>query len=280
MLLPGPVVDAPWLAAALASDTPPVVVDVRWYLTPPGAEPRSGRAAYETGHIPGAVFVDLDADLAGPPGPRGRHPLPDPGPFASAMARVGIGDDDAVVAYDDAGGVVAARLWWMLRATGRDAAVLDGGIEAWPGPLVSGVETRPAAAFTARPWPDASVAGVEDVDADGVVVLDARAPERFRGEVEPVDPRPGHIPGARNAPSSTLLDPATGRFLPADALRARFADLGVGAGADVVAYCGSGVTACHTLLALDVAGLGPGRLYPGSWSEWSSDPTRPVAVDQ
>ena len=262
-----PVVDAAWVAAHRDEV---VLADVRWYL-----DGRSGRAAYAGGHLPGAVFVDLDADLAAPPGPAGRHPLPEPAAFAAAMGRLGIGDADTVVAYDDAGGVVAARLVWMLRATGHPAALLDGGIAAWDGPLETASSARPPAVFTAAPWPPERLASADDA-ADAVnVVLDARAPERYAGIEEPVDPRAGHIPGARSVPCRENVGP-DGRLLPVEALRRRLATAGVDAATPVVSYCGSGVNACHTLLVLEHAGLGPGRLYPGSWSEWSADAARPA----
>lgn len=274
----GPLVTADVLADRLG-DPDVVVADVRWYL-----DGRSGRDVYEAGHVPGAVFVDLDTVLAAAPETgAGRHPLPDPGVFAGSLGRLGIPDDALVVAYDDAGGAVAARLWWMLRAIGQPAAVLDGGIAAWDGPLETGPgPERPVVARTPVPWPKE-----RRVDADGAaaisegrsagVLLDARAPERFRGEHEPVDPRAGHIPGARNAPFAANLDATTGRFRPAEELRATYEELLAGADpSTVVAYCGSGVTACHTLLALEVAGLEGGRLFPGSWSAWSSRSDRPI----
>jgi thiosulfate/3-mercaptopyruvate sulfurtransferase len=260
-------------AAELAGSPGVVVADVRWYL-----DGRSGRAAYEEGHIPGAVFVDLDTVLAGPPGDRsrGRHPLPDPAAFAAALGALGVAADVPVVAYDDAGGATAARLWWMLRAIGQPSAVLDGGIGAWTGPLETGAGPRPTPVERpVRPCPPSALVSADDLPAlvaGGALLVDARAPERYRGEVEPVDPKAGHIPGAVNLPWSDNLDPDTGRFLPPEVLRARFGDRG-----DVVSYCGSGVTACHNLLALEVAGLPAGRLYPGSWSEWSSG-DRPVAT--
>lgn len=274
----GPLVSADELRGLL--DDPGIVVaDVRWYL-----DGRSAREAYEAGHVPGAVFVDLDTVLAAPPETgAGRHPLPDPGVFAGGLGRLGIPDDALVIAYDDAGGATAARLWWMLRATGQRAAVLDGALGAWSGPLERGPgRERPVVARTPAPWP---LAG--RVDADGAaaisegrapgVLLDARAPERFRGEHEPVDPRAGHIPGARSAPFAANLDPTTGRFLSPEELRATYDALLDGADpSTVVAYCGSGVTACHTLLALEVAGLEGARLFPGSWSAWSSRSDRPV----
>ena len=250
-----------------------VLADVRHYL-----DGRSARAAYDEGHLPGAVFVDLETWLAGPAGPQaGRHPLPDPTAFAEGMARCGIGDDDAVVAYDDAGGVVAARLVWMLRVTGHDAALLDGGTTAWSGELERAERPRPRAVFTARPWPAARLADLEEVGDPGVVLLDARQAERFRGESEPVDPQAGHVPGARSVPCRDNVD-AAGRLLPVAVLRERFAAAGVTDAAQVVSSCGSGVTACHTLLALEHAGLGQGRLWPGSWSQYSADPSRRVAT--
>ncbi|MDQ6650367.1 MAG: sulfurtransferase [Actinomycetota bacterium] len=265
-----PVVDLDWWRQRWDSV---VLADVRWYL-----DERSGHAAYDEGHLPGAVFVDLDRVLAGPPGPAdGRHPLPDPQVFAEGMAQLGIGDRDAVLGYDDGGGVIAARLVWLLRATGHEAALLDGGLASYAGPLETHPPQRPRAAFTAMPWPAGLLADVTDATDPAYAVLDAREPERYRGEMEPIDPQPGHIPGARNLPCRGNLD-ETGRFLPVEALRRRFSDVGVGAGTDVVSYCGSGVTACHTLLALELAGLGPGRLYAGSWSQYSADATRPVAT--
>ena len=182
-----------------------------------------------------------------------------------------------MVAYDDAGGVVAARLVWMLRATGHEAALLDGGLRAWTGPLEQTEVHRPRASFTPRPWPAERLADLDEVASTDGVVLDARDAERFRGETEPVDPRAGHIPGARNLPCRSNLD-AEGRFLPADVLRERFRAVGVGDGASVISYCGSGVTACHNLLALEHVGFAPGRLYPGSWSQYSHAAERPVAV--
>ena len=273
-----PLVDAEWVAAH--TDDPDVVVaDVRWYL-----DGRSGRDAYESGHLPGAVFVDLDAVLAADPSTgAGRHPLPDPGVFAGALGRLGIGETSTVVAYDDAGGAVAARLWWMLRAVGQDAAVLDGGLAAWTGPLEAGPgRDRATVARTPVPWPSERIASADDVAAvsegrvSGVRLLDGRAPERYKGEVEPIDARAGHIPGAVNAPVAGNLDPATGRFRPAAELRVRYAGLLGDPPQDAIAYCGSGVNACHTLLALEVAGLPEGRLFPGSWSAWSARGDRPV----
>ena len=277
-----PLVDATWLAAHL--DDPDVLVaDVRWYL-----DGCSGRDAYDAGHLPGAVFVDLDTVLAADPSTgAGRHPLPDPGVFAGSLGRLGIGEGATVVACDDAGGAIAARLWWMLRAVGQDAVVLDGGIAAWDGPLETGPgRERATVARTPVPWPSHRIAGEDEVAAvsegrvDGVRLLDARAPERFAGKVEPVDARAGHIPGAVNAPVAGNLDPETGRFRPPEELRARYAGLLGEPPQHAIAYCGSGVTACHTLLALEVAGLPEGRLFPGSWSAWSARADRPVATGE
>jgi thiosulfate/3-mercaptopyruvate sulfurtransferase len=265
-----PVVDHEWLRA---HGDRVVLADVRWYL-----DGRSGRAAYESGHLPGAVFVDLDQVLAGPPSPaEGRHPLPDPETFAAGLAALGIGDDDTVVAYDDAGGTNAARLVWLLRIIGHDAALLDGGLTGYDGGLERTTTHRPPVTFTRHPWPADRMAGLDETVAGSAVVLDARDRARFRGEVEPVDPRPGHIPGARSLPCRENVD-GSQRFLPVSDLRERFAAVGVAEGTPVIAYCGSGVTACHTLLAMDHAGLGRGRLYPGSWSQYSSDPDRPAAL--
>lgn len=266
-----------WLRAHLG-DPAIVPADVRWH--PEG----DARSAYRSRHLPRAVFVDADADLAGTPfvdGP-GRHPLPSPEVFAATMAAIGIGDEHAVVVYDDALGSSAARLWWMLRVTGRAAALLDGGLRAWTGEVEAGDVPRAPASFSPRPWPRDRI-----VDAAGVAaairagaspVLDARSVERYRGEEEPIDPVAGHIPGARSAPWADTVDPDTGRLRPRAALRQRFEALGVRPDSDPVAYCGSGITATLDLLALEVAGLGGGRLYAGSWSDWVSDPGRPVAT--
>ena len=251
------------------------VVDCRWRLGEPGA----GEPLWRKGHIPGAAFLDLDADLAGPPGDAGRHPLPSAEAFEAAARRAGIRTDSLVVAYDEAGEAGAARLWWLLRHFGHDdVTVLDGGLRAWReegGELRAGEEQTATGDFTAAPRSDDTIgaeelgaAGRTTVDrAAGRVLLDARAPERYRGEVEPVDPVAGHIPGALNVPFAELA-PA-GRFLPPDELRARLQTAGVRPRCDGVAYCGSGVTAAVLVLAAEVAGMAPIRLYPGSWSEWS-----------
>lgn len=298
----GPVVEADWLADNLDSV---VVADVRWYL-----DGRSGRDAYDRGHLPGARFADLDADLSAVASPAGgRHPLPDPDRFAAAMGRLGIGDGDRVVAYDDAGGVIAARLWWMLDSLGHPAAVLDGGIGAWAGPL----ETDPAvwepAEFTARRWPEDRFVDIDELDRlrgrPGLVVIDARSAERYRGEPNSIDTRFGHIPGAMNMPATGNLA-TDGRLLSAAELRSRYTAIGAAASdtgepdtetsdtgigepgaaavgaetSNVIAYCGSGVSACCDLLALRRAGLGNGRLFVGSWSAWGADPARPIETSR
>ncbi|HUB05648.1 MAG TPA: sulfurtransferase [Myxococcales bacterium] len=266
-----PLVSAAWLQAR-RGEPGLRIVDVRWRLGQPGA----GRKLYDAGHLPGAVYLDVDGDLAGPPGSGpGRHPLPTPARFAEAMARAGVGDSTRVVAYDDQGGAIAARLWFLLRYFGHETgAVLDGGLAAWPGPLTADVPAFPRAPFTARPHPEL-VVDRQVVARGGALVLDARAPERYRGDLEPVDPKAGHIPGALSAPFAGNLD-GSGRFLPRERLRERFAALGATAGREIIAYCGSGVTACNDLLALELAGV-PAKLYEGSWSDWSSDPAAPVA---
>ncbi|GAB2884163.1 sulfurtransferase [Streptomyces deserti] len=275
------IISASELASALAGGNPPVLLDVRWQLSvakAAGEPPFDGRAAYETGHLPGAVYVDLDRELAAAPGKGGRHPLPDLAEFGAAMRRAGVSSGRPVVVYDGGQGWAAARAWWLLRWTGHpDVRVLDGGLPAWDGPLSVEVPTPAVGDFEPVP----AAAGL--LDADGAaalarsgVLLDARAGERYRGEVEPIDPVGGHIPGAVSAPTTENVGP-DGRFLPAEELRSRFKGLGVSGGSDVGVYCGSGVSAAHEVLALAVAGI-PAALYVGSWSEWSSDPERPVAV--
>ena len=254
------------------------VVDVRWYLDPK----RVGRDAYLAGHIPGAVFLDVERDLSAPGGgrglPAGRHPWPSEEQVARVMGAAGIGPGTRVVAYDDQSGATAARLWYVLRAHGHDAvAVLDGGITKWMAegrPLEAGPVSVPAARFDARLRPGFVVDKAAMLARGDALVFDARAGERYRGETEPIDPRAGHVPGAVSMPFSGNL--ADGVFRPPAELRARFAAAGA-AEREPVVYCGSGVTACHDLLALELAGL-KGRLYAGSWSEWSSDPSLPVAT--
>ncbi len=278
MELPGSVVDPSWLREHLGS-AGIVVAEVRW--TPD----HSGCAQYEAGHIPGAIYLDANDDLSAPveEGREGRHPLPSPEDFARRMGEAGIGDDDAVVVYDPVRGSHAARLWWMLAVTGHQVALLDGGLGAWEGKLDTGNFRREPATFAARPWPSDLIVHAAEVErilhAHAAVVLDARAAERYRGEVEPIDRRAGHIPGALNAPwERTNLDPSSGRLLPPDELRLRYEALGVTDATQAVASCGSGITACLDLLAMEIAGLGRGRLYVGSWSGWVSDPDRPVAM--
>lgn len=248
-----------------------MLVDARWY--PDGS---SNRDAYVVGHLPGAIFVDLDTQLAGEASTLvGRHPLPDPEIFAASMAASGIGEGDTVVAYDDAGGVMAARLVWMLRATDHDAALLDGGVIAYGGALEVGAVERPPANFSPRPWPADRLADVDEASSREHLVLDARDATRYRGEPNPLDPRVGHIPGARNVPCRENVSPA-GTLVSVDELRRRFAGAGVTDGRDVIVYCGSGVTACHDLLALEHVGLGRGRLFVGSWSQYANDLDRPA----
>ncbi|QIZ99362.1 sulfurtransferase [Leifsonia sp. PS1209] len=274
-------IDAPSLAAALAEQPtariPLRVLDVRWKL---GGPP--GRDEYAAGHIPGAVYVDLDTELAGHGLPTdGRHPLPAVDDFRDAVRRWGLDDGDDVVVYDDASGTSAARAWWLLRHAGFESVrLLDGGLAAWRA-AGGAIETEPtipepgtaAVAWGAMPTIDADAAAAFP---ESGVLLDARAGERFRGEVEPVDPRAGHIPGAVSAPTTgNLADDGT--LLPADALADRFAALGVTPDAPVAVYCGSGVTAAHEILALEEAGFAA-ALYPGSFSAWSNDDDRPVAT--
>jgi thiosulfate/3-mercaptopyruvate sulfurtransferase len=271
-----PLITADELQARLTQSPPPTVLDIRWELA---TGPQ--RDAYERGHIPGAVFVDLDRELAAPPGSGGRHPLPAPEGFQAAMRGAGVGEGRTVVVYDDANGLPAARAWWLLRYFGHpDVAVLDGGLNAWRQagqPLSAGpAGDIPPGDFGTHPgaMPVIDAAGAAAVAASGLL-LDARAPERFRGETEPLDPVSGHIPGARNRPMAADLD--AGRFRDAAELARDFKALGARPDRDVGAYCGSGVTAAHTVLALELAGI-PAALYPGSWSEWITDPSRPVAT--
>jgi thiosulfate/3-mercaptopyruvate sulfurtransferase len=277
------VVDTGWLAERLSAPGTRVV-DVRWYIDPA----RQGRDAYRAGHLPGAVFLDVSRDLAAPGGGRGqlvgRHPWPSEDQVGRVMGAAGIGPGTTVVAYDDQSGAVAARLWYLLRAHGHDdVAVLDGGMAKWTAegrPLETAEPAVVPRAFTARLRPGWVVGKTEMIGLGrGRLVLDARAPERYRGDTEPLDLRAGHVPGARNAPyAGNLSTDAVPVFLPPAVLRERYAALGAEREEPIV-YCGSGITACHDLLALHLAGL-RGRLYAGSWSEWSSDPTLPVATGE
>jgi len=258
--------------AALLDDPDLRIADVRWSL----AAPAAGLAAYAEAHLPGAVFVDLDTVLTGPAG-SGRHPLPDPAVFVAALGVLGIGQRHRVVAYDDAGGTVAARLWWMLDVLGHPrAAVLDGGIAAWHAaglPLTADVPARavvpPEERVAAPPaWPRTIPREELAPYLGTLTLLDARAPERYRGEIEPIDPVAGHIPTAVSAPTASFLGP-DGRLLAPDALRARFRALGGAGERPVVVSCGSGVNACQLALAMRAAGLPDPLLYPGSYSDWS-----------
>lgn len=303
----GPLVDVATLAAVMAGPRPPVLLDVRWRL---GGPP--GRSDYDAGHLPGAQYVDLDTELASAPGAGGRHPLPDPVDLGAALRRAGVRDDRPVVVYDAADGSIAARAWWLLRWIGHtEVAVLDGGYAAWIGdghPVSSelgpdsgrqgtGADVAGAAAVDSavRDIDAGDDAGDIDVrpgampvlDADAAaalaragVLLDARAAARYRGETEPIDPKAGHIPGARNAPAADHVG-TDGRWLGAAELAVRFAELGARPGEPVGAYCGSGVTAASVVLALEVAGVTtrerPAALYVGSWSHWCAE-ERPVAT--
>ena len=281
--MPHTTIISPDEVAAHLADDGWLIVDSRFVLTQPAA----GRTEYERAHIAGAVYAHLDDDLSGPivPGTTGRHPLPSVDAAAATFARLGIGDGTQVVVYDDQNGLVAARLWWMLRWLGHSAvAVLDGGWQRWRDegrPTQGGVETRAAATFTAHPRPELIVdtAEVERVREDpGFRVMDARAGARYRGETEPIDPVAGHIPGAISAPLTDNLD-ADGSWLPPEQLRERYTQLmGDVPPEATIMYCGSGVSAGHNLLALQHAGLGEARLYAGSWSEWITDPSRPIAT--
>ncbi len=275
-------VTAEELAEQLSESDPaqrPVLLDVRWSL----AEP-DGRRFYLAGHVPGAQYADLDHDLAGPASrEEGRHPLPDLETLQAAARRWGIDDGDPVVVYDDTGGTSAARAWWLLRWAGiADVRILDGGLRAWSesgGILEDGdVQVAPGAiTLSSGHMPVADAEETAAVPSHGVL-LDARATERYTGEVEPVDPRAGHIPGAVSAPTAENLD-SEQRFRPSEDLRRRFTAVGAGDAEDVVVYCGSGVTAAHEVAALAAVGVAA-RLYPGSWSQWSADEARPVATSE
>ncbi len=249
------------------------LVDIRWAL-----DGSKGVHTYEAGHLLGAVYIDLHTQLAAPVTPgSGRHPLPEPEDFARTLGEAGISAEDLVVAYDDTDGSQASRLVWMLRALGQDAALLDGGLGAWDGPLETGRVEPEAVTVPVREWGSDVTATADEVAAGVPTLLDARAPERYRGEVEPIDARPGHIPGALNAPTSANTGD-DGRFRSPEDLREHFLSIGVDPEQEVVVYCGSGVTATHDLLALERAGFSRLRLYPGSYSQWSAQAERDVAV--
>ncbi|RKR90915.1 thiosulfate/3-mercaptopyruvate sulfurtransferase [Micromonospora pisi] len=273
-------VDVAALAVELAGAEPaaPTVLDVRWRLNGP-----PGRADYDAGHLPGAAFVDLDTELCGVPGAGGRHPLPDPETLQRALRAAGVRAGHPVVVYDGGDGLAATRAWWTLRWAGHHAVrVLDGGYPAWVAaghPVTAAVPTPVPGDLTVRPG-GLPVLAAEDAAAlaagDGVL-LDVRAAARYLGETEPIDPVAGHVPGAVNLPTTEHIG-ADGRLRAADALRSRFAEAGVEPGVRVGAYCGSGVTAAHTVFALHLAGRGDAALYVGSWSHWLTDPDRPVAT--
>jgi thiosulfate/3-mercaptopyruvate sulfurtransferase len=264
----GPLISTSELRDRLGEVT---VLDVRYRMGGPG-----GPEEYAAGHIPGAAYVDMDTELAAPPGDGGRHPLPDTETFQAAMRRAGVRDERPVVVYDDWQALAAGRCWWLLRYHGhRDVRVLDGGWAAWlaeGGEVEMPTPTPTEGDFTARPG------AMPTVEADRVldvgVLVDARAPERFRGETEPIDPVAGRIPGAVNVPTVRNLT-EDGRFRPPDELREVYAEVGATPGADVAAYCGSGVTAVHDVIAMEIAGI-EAALYPGSWSGWITDPERPI----
>ncbi|MET7357801.1 sulfurtransferase [Streptomyces sp. NPDC005562] len=268
-----PIISASQLAGELAGQNPPVLLDVRWQ------HQGSQRSAYEEGHIPSAVFIDLDADLAGAAGAAGRHPLPDLDRFGAVLRAAGVSADRDVVVYDGGQNWAAARLWWMLRWTGHTSVrVLDGGLALWTRPLEQGPGEAPAEG-TFEPEPNST----DLLDADSAaalarsgLLLDARAGERYRGEVEPIDSVAGHIPGAVSAPTTENVA-EDGRFKPAAELADRFKALGASGTSEIGVYCGSGVSGAHEVLALAVAGI-PASLYVGSWSEWSADSSRPVAT--
>lgn len=283
-----------------------ILVDCRWYLNG-----KNAKEAYLAGHIPGAIFIDLDTVLAAPAKlGKGRHPLPTPSDFAERMGNLGISNTAQVIFYDDCGGTVAARGVWMLRAQGCDAALLDGGLNSYLGDLEVGEIKLEPTVFQAQPWPDTvvdlvyvakaigiSTADIAEISASedfsvpparstlsgsAPILLDARPLKRFRGEIEPVDSRPGHIPGAKSASCSENLD-SSGRFLSVELLRQRFLDLGLPLAQsevipEIISYCGSGVTACHNILALESLGFKNIKLYPGSWSQWSAYPQLPAEL--
>tara|TARA_Y100001970_G_scaffold169321_1_gene207028 strand:+ start:587 stop:1417 length:831 start_codon:yes stop_codon:yes gene_type:complete len=259
----------------IAGRTDIVFCDVRWYL-----DRTPGRNKYNEGHIPGSIFVDLDEHLATlPRKSEGRHPIPAAASFAASLGSLGVSHEDPVVAYDDSGGMSAGRLVWMLRVLGHDAALLDGGLQGWTGDLETVPQVRDAVDHPIREWPpelfvDADAAAMAG-DDPAQVLIDARSPDRFAGENEPVDPKAGHIPGAINLPFTQNLSPDS-FFESPEQLRQRFENAGCTAGPATVMYCGSGVSACNNLLAFEHAGLGKARLYAGSWSQWSNSEDRPV----
>jgi len=261
-----PLIAADELGPLIAAQTVQVI-DCRWYL----GEPEKGHRAFAEGHIPSAMYASLDTDLSGHEG-QGRHPLPSPEVFARTLERFGISASTRVVTYDDRGGAVASRLWWMLTDQGHEmTSVLDGGIQAWTRTgrgLTTSVREPRAGAFSTRPWGGVVVRDQVASRSVGTMVIDARSGERYRGDEEPVDPKAGHIPGAISLPLEDNLAPDLS-FLPPSALRHRFVGAGVADVDRVISQCGSGVTACHNILAMEVAGIDRPDLYVGSWSDWS-----------
>lgn len=277
------VISTDWLAAHL-NDPQVRVADVRWFLFD---KDKTGRSEYLRGHIPGAVFFDVDTDLSAPPAqPGGRHPLPSPEVFAQAASRAGISPETHVIAYDDAGGATAARLWWLLKYFGHEkVSLLDGGIVRWVAEghaLETLVPQYVATHFVPHPHPEMFIER-ETVNAlrndPRALILDVRVPGRFQGKFEPIDPQAGHVPGAKNAPlAGNLRSAEDPRFLSPAELRARFETLGADRVERIVPYCGSGVNACQMAFALQLAGFNNVVLYAGSWSDWCSDPSLPVAI--
>ncbi len=265
-----PFVDWSWCAENLGNFVP---ADSRWYL-----DGSSGKDAYESGHLPGAVFIDLDQWLAGPASPgAGRNPLPDPAVFAEGMREAGISDADTVVVYDDAGGVISARLVWMLRSTGHNAAILNGGMAAYPGQLTREAPALRPGDFSVRAWPEHLLSDIHEISDGTYLAVDARNRDRYEGLQDPVDPRPGHIPGAVNVPCRENLD-STGHLIPGLQIRSNFENAGVLSAGNTVSYCGSGVTACHNLLTMEQLGMGQGKLFVGGWSQYSRALEMPVAT--
>ena len=268
----------PVIGAEVLIDRPDIILcDVRWYL-----DRTPGRDAYFSGHIPGAIYVDLDEHLATLPTiSGGRHPMPAAASFALSMGSLGIKESDTVVAYDDTNGMSAGRLVWMLRILGCDAALLDGGIKRYPHQLETGNFRRLSVFRPIVEWPSKFLATADDAAAAGSnkvdILVDSRTSDRFFGENEPVDPKAGHIPGAVNAPFDNNTSDDGKFFLPSE-LYSRFTEIGVSDQNNTVVYCGSGVSACNNLLAIEYAGLGKARLYAGSWSQWSRDEKRPIAT--
>jgi thiosulfate/3-mercaptopyruvate sulfurtransferase len=275
----GVLIEVAELAEALVSGQPPVVADVRWNLAGP-----TGHPEFIAGHIPGARWIDLEHELSAPPGVGGRHPLPDVAVFQAAMRRIGVSAGTPVVVCDGATALAASRLWWLLTDAGHpDVRVLNGGFAAWQAagqPVATGVETDVHEGdFVARPHQrpqvDAAAVAAALDDPAAVSIVDVRAAERYSGEIEPMDPVAGHIPGAINVPAMGNVD-AAGKFVTPNKIGSRYADAGVSEAP--IIYCGSGITAAHTLLALELAGMPNATIYPGSWSDWITDPEHPVAT--